>query len=233
MDKLDERQYIIAIGASAGGLEAIDAFFDHTPMDGVSYVVIQHLSADFKSQMVHILSRHSKLEVIEVTDQLEIASNKVYLIPSTKIMTIKSGKLFLSDKKNKPRPYMTINSFFTSLAQERGNKAIGIVLSGTGNDGTLGVEGIKKAGGMVIVQDPTTATFKEMPISAIATACADIILSPKDMPKAIEDYINGGLLEVLDDEKNEEINRTVIPAVRQLEQENERLKRIIAKRIGN
>ena len=213
MDKLDERQYIIAIGASAGGLEAISAFFDHTPMDGISYVLIQHLSADFKSQMVQILSRHSRLEVIEVTDQLEIASNKVYLSPSTKIMTIKSGKLFLSDKKDKPRPYMTINYFFTSLALERGDKAIGIVLSGTGNDGSLGIESIKKAGGMVIIQDPATANFKEMPIAAIATDCADIILSPEAMPKVIEDYINGGLLEELDDDKNEEINETKLSKI--------------------
>lgn len=220
MAKADDRQYIIAIGASAGGLEAISAFFDHTPMDGVSYVLIQHLSADFKSQMAQILSRHSKLEVEEVTDQIEIESNKVYLIPSTKIMSLKGGKLLLSDKKDTQRPYMTIDYFFTSMAEERGDKAIGIILSGTGNDGSAGIEGIKKAGGMIIVQDPNTAAFKEMPLAAIATGCADIILSPEAMPKIIEDYINVGVLEVLADEKNEVINETKLANIINLIKEN-------------
>src|SRR5688572_21950586 len=114
MVKINNKQYIIAIGASAGGLEAISAFFDYTPLDAVSYILIQHLSADFKSQMSQILARHSKLQVIEVTDNIKIESNKVYLIPSSKFMSIKHGKLFLSDKKDKPRPHMTIDHFFTS-----------------------------------------------------------------------------------------------------------------------
>lgn len=213
MAKTDERQYIIAIGASAGGLEAISAFFDHTPMDSVSYILIQHLSPDFKSQMAQILCRHSKLEIIEVTDQIEIASNKVYLIPSSKFMSVKSGRLLLSDKKDKQRPHMTIDYFFTSLAEERGDKAIGIILSGTGNDGSAGIENIKKSGGMIIVQDPDTATFKEMPLAAIATGCADLILSPEAMPKVIEDYINVGLHEVLGDDTNEDINEAKLASI--------------------
>lgn len=93
------KQYIIAIGASAGGLEAISAFFDYTPLDAVSYILIQHLAYDYKSMMAQILARHSKLEVLEVTDNMRVESNKVYLIPSSKFMVIKNGNLFYPIKK--------------------------------------------------------------------------------------------------------------------------------------
>lgn len=182
------KQYIIAIGASAGGLEAISAFFDHTPLDGVTYILIQHLSPDFKSQMKQILSKHSKLQIIETTHDTKIESNKVYLIPSSDFMQIEDGKLLLSDKKDKPRPHMTIDHFFISLAKEQGNKAISIILSGNGNDGTKGAEAIRKAGGIVMVQDPATAAYKEMPLAAIAGTIVDDILPPKDMPRYIENY---------------------------------------------
>ena len=189
MAKIDNKQYIIAIGASAGGLEAISDFFDHTPLDAVSYILIQHLSSDFKSHMAQILKSHSKLKIIEVTDQTPVESNRVYLIPSTSFMTIRKGKLILADKKDKHRPHLTIDHFFSSLAEERGRKAIGIILSGTGHDGSTGIEAIKKSGGMVIVQDPETAAFKDMPLSALQTGCTDFVLSPQYMPKVIEDYV--------------------------------------------
>lgn len=188
------KQYIIAIGASAGGLEAISSFFDHTPLDAVSYIVIQHLSPDFKSQMAQILSRHSKLHIVEATNNIKIESNKVYLIPNSDFMQIKDGRLILSDKKDKSRPHMTIDHFFISLAKEQGNKAIAVILSGSGNDGTKGAEAIRKSGGIVLVQDPATAAYKEMPLAAIAGTIADQILSPKDMPKVIEEYVNKGEL---------------------------------------
>jgi len=194
MAKIQDQQFIIAIGASAGGLEAIAAFFDYTPLDAVSYILIQHLSADFKSQMVHILARHSKLKVVEAEHDMEIQSNTVYLIPSTKFMTIEKGILNLLDKKEQPRPHMTIDYFFISLAKERGDKAIGIVLSGTGNDGSKGIMAIKNAGGMVLVQDPATANSGAMPLAAIATGCTDQILSPEAMPQVIEDYVKDGAL---------------------------------------
>ncbi|MES2268779.1 MAG: chemotaxis protein CheB [Bacteroidota bacterium] len=169
MAKIVDQQYIIAIGASSGGLEAISAFFDYTPLDSVSYIIIQHLSADFKSQMAQLLDSHSKLQVLEAIENVDIMSNTVYLIPSTKFMIVENGRLILSDKKDEPRPHMTINYFFSSLAKERGNKAIAIILSGTGDDGAKGIQEIKDAGGVVMVQDPGTATFKGMPDAAIAT----------------------------------------------------------------
>ncbi|MGY4538584.1 two-component system CheB/CheR fusion protein [Mucilaginibacter sp. UYNi724] len=206
MAKMINQQYIIAIGASAGGLEAISAFFDYTPLDSVSYILIQHLSADFKSQMVQILAQHSKLQIVEAIENVDIKANTVYLIPSSKFMAVKKGRLILSDKKDQPRPHMTIDYFFTSLAKECGNKAIGIVLSGTGDDGSKGIEAIKKAGGIVLIQDPATASFNGMPLAAIATDCADMILSPQAMPQVIEDYVKDGILELLTDQAAEQIS---------------------------
>ncbi|MEO6522069.1 MAG: CheR family methyltransferase, partial [Mucilaginibacter sp.] len=206
MAKIVNQQYIIAIGASAGGLEAISAFFDYTPLDSVSYILIQHLSADFKSQMVQILAQHSKLQVVEAIENVDIKANTVYLIPSNKFMIVKNGRLILSDKNDQPRPHMTIDYFFKSLAEERGNKAIGIILSGTGDDGSKGIQAIKKAGGIVLVQDPITAGFNGMPLAAIATDCADKILSPEAMPQVIEEYVKDGLLELLTDEPADHIS---------------------------
>jgi len=206
MAKITDQQYVIAIGASAGGLEAIAAFFDHTPLDSVSYILIQHLSADFKSQMAQILSQHSKLQVVEAVENVDIRSNTVYLIPSSKFMAVKNGRLILSDKKGQSRPHMTIDYFFRSLAEERGSKAIGIILSGTGDDGSKGIEAIKQAGGIVMIQDPATANFKGMPEAAIATACADRVLSPEAMPQVIEDYVKDGILELLTDQPASQIS---------------------------
>ncbi|MEO5909909.1 MAG: chemotaxis protein CheB [Pelobium sp.] len=205
MAKIIDQQYIIAIGASAGGLEAISAFFDYTPLDAVSYILIQHLSSDFKSQMVHILEQHSKLEVVEAVENVDIKPNTVYLIPSSKFMTVENGRLLLSDKKDKSRPYMTIDYFFASLAKERGDRAIGVILSGTGNDGSRGAEAIKNAGGLVLVQNPESASYNGMPLAAIATDCVDLVLSPEEMPQVIENYVKEGKLSFPNGQKSEEI----------------------------
>lgn len=212
MAKVSDKQYIIAIGASAGGLEAIAAFFDYTPLDAVSYILIQHLAPGFKSQMAQILAPHSKLQIVDVTDDIDIEANKIYLIPSSKFMTIEDGRLILSDKKDKQRPHMTIDHFFMSLARERGNKAIGVILSGTGNDGAKGCEAIKSAGGLMIVQDPATANFTEMPLASIATG-VDIVISPEAMPQLIEDYVKDGIFDMLLDDKSENITEDKLLAI--------------------
>ncbi|WP_426327428.1 chemotaxis protein CheB [Pedobacter sp. R-06] len=202
---MNEPEYIIAIGASAGGLEEINSFFDHTPLDGVSYVVVQHLSADFKSRMAEVLAKHSKLLVEEATEGLIIETNHVYLIPHDKFMTIRENRLYLQNKDKAKSPHLTINTFFNSLALECGRKAIAVVLSGLGSDGSEGLIAIKKAGGMVMVRNPETSPFSSMPAKAIATGMVDFILEPSSMPGAIEDYVNyegGHKAEVLDDEKN-------------------------------
>lgn len=197
--------HIIAIGASAGGTEEINSFFDHTPLDGVSYIIIQHLSPDFKSRMVELLARHSKLIVEQAENGMVVKCNQVYLIPSDKYMTIRKGTLYLTDKENIKGPHLTINKFFSSLAADFGKNAIGIVLSGLGLDGTEGIKAIKKAGGIVIARDPENTEFGSMPSHAIATGMVDFVLEPALMPGAIEEYVKheGELIpDDRDDEKN-------------------------------
>lgn len=204
MQNSNQPEYIIAIGASAGGMEEINLFFDHTPCDGVSYIIVQHLSPDFKSRMVELLSKHSKLKVKESEDGMEVRINQVYLIPNDKFMSIKDNKLYLTPKTKLQGPHLTINTFFNSLAMNSGKTAIAVVLSGLGFDGSEGIKAIKREGGMVIARNPETSEFGSMPSNAIATGAVDFILEPALMPDAIEDYVSneGKLLENTDDEKN-------------------------------
>ncbi|MCZ4223371.1 chemotaxis protein CheB [Pedobacter rhodius] len=186
---MKEPEYIIAIGASAGGLEEITVFFDHTPLDGVSYVIVQHLSAEFKSRMTEVLSKHSKLSVEQATEGMLVECNRVYLIPNDKFMTIRDNRLFLTPKEKISSPHLTINTFFESLALDSGRRAIGIVLSGLGSDGAEGITCIKREGGMVMARDPETSAFPSMPYKSISTGMVDFILEPASMPGAIEDYV--------------------------------------------
>jgi two-component system CheB/CheR fusion protein len=183
-------QYIVGIGASAGGLEAIQEFFDNIPADtNVSYIIVQHLSPDYKSLMAELLKKHTPMQVYEAENGMLVEINCVYVIPSKKTMTIKNGRIRLAEKRAANVPNNAIDIFFKSLAEEKGSKAIGIVLSGTGTDGTKGLEAIKKTGGLVIVQDPVTAKFDGMPNSAIIAGHADFILSPELMPEEIFNYV--------------------------------------------
>ncbi len=181
--------YIIAIGASAGGIEAIHTLLDHTPEDSVAYVIIMHLFPDYESRLKEAIQQHSELEIIVATHGMRIESNKIYVIPADKVMTMKDRVLNLEGRKNPKYPNKTIDAFFISLAQEIGNKAIGIILSGMLNDGTKGIEAISKAGGMIIIQDPATSQFDSMPNNAIASNYADYILPPELMPQRIFSYI--------------------------------------------
>lgn len=213
----EDQQYIIAIGASAGGLQEINSFFDHTPLDGVSYVIIQHLSADYKSVMASLLGNHSKLKVCEAQDNIEVEKNKVYVIPSTDYMTIKNGRLLLTEKQKTGTPHLTINTFFNSLALDIGNKAIGVILSGTGSDGTKGIEAIKNAGGMVIVSDPEKAEFNEMPSNAISTGLVDYVMEPEHMPTIIENYVNNKETlagDIAENEREEKARIAIINFIR-------------------
>src|SRR5688572_15928157 len=184
------KEYIVAIGASAGGLEAIHDLFDNMPEDtNFSFVIIQHLSPDYKSLMGELLSKHTAMQVFEAKDELPVQKNCIYLIPSKKIMTIQNGVLRLKDKIRDNLPNTAIDIFFESLAVENGKKAIGIILSGTGTDGTKGIEAIKNNGGVVIVQDPITAAFDGMPNSAISSGHADLILPPEMIPEELIDFL--------------------------------------------
>lgn len=177
---------ICAIGASAGGLEALQQFFDHTdPMTGIAYVVVQHLSPDHKSLMVELLRRHTALRVMRAEEGMRVAPNTVYLNPPKTNLTIEEGVLHLMEQPPGAGLHLPIDSFFASLANAQGESAVGVVLSGTGSDGTRGARELKAEGGLVLVQDPAEAQFDGMPRSVVATGLADQVLAVASMPATI------------------------------------------------
>ncbi|AXY73014.1 chemotaxis protein [Paraflavitalea soli] len=187
---IEEPDYIIAIGASAGGLEAIHEFFDNmTEVGNYAFVVIQHLSPDYKSLLVELVSKHTRMKVLEAEHNVVLQKRCVYIIPNNKVMTIRQGKVQLVQKALNKAPNTAVDTFLYSLAQDKGPHAIAVILSGTGSDGTRGVEAIKKAGGIVLVQSPESARFDGMPNSAINGGSVDHVLSPADMPAAIVKHI--------------------------------------------
>ncbi len=186
---MEKTQYIVGIGASAGGLEAIQDFFDHMPANtGMAFVVIQHLSPEFKSLMDQLLKRNTEMNIRPVTDKMAIEPNTIYLIPPKHNMTIKEGLLCLTEQIRGHHLNLPVDIFFESLARECQIHAIGIILSGTGSDGSKGLIELSRRGGLVIVQDPDTAKFDGMPRNAIATKHVRCILDVLQMPKAIIDY---------------------------------------------
>lgn len=184
-------QYYVGIGASAGGLEALESFFKVMPEDsGLSFFVIQHLSPDYKSLMNELLARHTTMKIKIAETGMKAEANTIYLIPPRNNMSIFHGELFLEEQvSHQHRISLPIDIFFRSLAKDQEKKAIGIILSGTGSDGTLGVRAIKEAGGMVMVQDEDSAKFNGMPKSSISTGLVDYILPPNRMPEELMNFI--------------------------------------------
>ncbi|MGB0165533.1 MAG: chemotaxis protein CheB, partial [Luteibaculum sp.] len=191
---------IVGIGTSAGGLEALKTFFDNVPSNcPLSFVIIQHLSPDYKSLMAELLAKNTQLPIYEVKNNMEVKPGSVYLIPAKKNMMLKDGKLLLKDKPAGHDLNLPIDIFFRSMAEELGEKAIAVVLTGTGSDGTHGVRAIKEVGGMVMVQSPETAKFDGMPKSAISTGLVDYILPINAMPSEMLVYV----------ENNSELGNTI------------------------
>lgn len=183
--------FIVGIGASAGGLQALEEFFKNVEAkSGLAYVVIQHLSPQYKSMMLELLAKHAKeIQFYRAENGMIVKPNHVYLLPPKKNMKISKGCLVLYDQPGGLN--LPIDIFFHSLAEDKENKAIGVVLSGTGTDGTLGLRAIKGSGGITMVQEPSTAKYDGMPQSAIATGKVDHILSPEGMPPALSRYAKG------------------------------------------
>lgn len=188
--------YVVGIGASAGGLDALERFFHHAPPDsGMVYVVIQHLSPDFKSLMSELLARHTSMTIFRVEEPTPVEPNCVYLIPPRKNMVIENGVLLLIEQDKHDLPNLPIDIFFHSLAHDAGSQAIAIVLSGTGSDGSRGIRAVSEAGGLVLVQDVESAAFDGMPRAAQATGLANIVTSPEKMPQRLLSYVgNAGRL---------------------------------------
>ena len=181
---------LIAVGASAGGLEALKAFFSNLPeKDKNSYIVIQHLSPDYKSMMGELLSKTAKLPIEQITDNSEVEPGKIYLIPPVNNLTIEDGILHLTEKPKNQKLNLPIDLFLDSLADYKKDQAIAVILSGTGSDGTRGIKAIKEADGMVMVQEPQEAKFDGMPKSAIKSGMVDYILPVEEMGSEINRFI--------------------------------------------
>ncbi|MEI7953993.1 MAG: chemotaxis protein CheB [Verrucomicrobiota bacterium] len=184
---------IVGIGASAGGLAAFEAFFSRMPAmsdPGMAFVLVQHLAPDHKSILSELIRRYTRMEVFEVEDGIRVLPNCAYIIPPNCDMAFINGTLQLMEPSAPRGQRLPINFFFRSLAHDQHERAICVVLSGTGSDGTLGLRAIKSEGGMVMVQSPSTTEYDGMPCSAIATGLVDYELPPAEMPAQIISYVN-------------------------------------------
>ena len=177
---------IVGIGTSAGGLEALEAFFTRVPVkSGLAYIVVQHLNPTHKAMLATLLQRVTRLSVREASEQMLVEANQVYVIPPNTEMSLKHGRLHLVPPAEPRGMRLPINVLFSSLAREQGALAVGVVLSGMGSDGTLGLLALKAVGGLTVVQEPESAQFDSMPRSALAAGCVDIVALPEDMPERI------------------------------------------------
>ncbi len=172
---------IVGVGASAGGLEAFTQLLKALPLDtGMGFVLVQHLDPEHESALTQILSRATSLPVCDVTNNQRVEPNHVYIIPPDTNLSIAEGVLQLQPRPKSRTPHRPIDAFFESLAQDHRERAIGVVLSGTASDGTLGLEAIKVQGGITFAQDDS-AKYDSMPRSAVAAGCVDLVLSPTDI----------------------------------------------------
>jgi two-component system, chemotaxis family, CheB/CheR fusion protein len=183
---------VVGLGASAGGLEALERFFERMPSaTGMAFVVVQHLSPDFKSLMNDILSRRTPIPVRVATDGMTVEADTIYLNPPKKQMIIREGRLLLTDKDPSTTIAYPIDHFLRSLASDAPGRSAAIIFSGTGSDGSRGVREIRRAGGLVIAQDPETAGFDGMPRAAIDTGSVDLTLGPEQMADVLIAFAQG------------------------------------------
>jgi two-component system, chemotaxis family, CheB/CheR fusion protein len=176
---------VVGIGASAGGLEAVPQLLKPLPADtGLALVLVQHLDPTHESALTSILARSTSMQVAEARNNMELAPNHVYVIPPNKLMVIADGRLKLTPRRNADT-LLAVDHFFRSLAEAEGNRAIGVVLSGNGSDGTQGLLAIKSAGGITFAQEEQTAKYPSMPGSAITAGCVDFILRPERIAREL------------------------------------------------
>jgi two-component system CheB/CheR fusion protein len=214
---------VVGLGASAGGLEALERFFRAVPAScGMAFVVVQHLDPDHPSFMHDALARHCGMPVAPAQDGMRVKPDHVYVIPPNATLRIDRGALEVQ-RPAQPRALRApINAFLSSLAEDQGESAVGIVLSGTGSDGSLGLAALKEQGGLILAQDPADAKYDSMPRSAIATGLVDIVLPAAEMPAALvrfaERFAEGTpleLSEVADDSRKTVLGRIAAILLRQ------------------
>lgn len=179
-------QYFVCLGSSAGGLTALEKIFATLPADlGVAYILVMHLDPNMITHTDELIQRHTGMPVQKAEEGIQVQGNSVYVIPPNKALKIAHGIFHLSDRVRMP-----IDTFLTSLAIEHKEKVIAIILSGAGSDGSLGIKSVKEEGGLVIVQNPSTAEFDGMPLNAAATNVADLIVDLADIPQQITHWIS-------------------------------------------
>ncbi len=188
-----DKFYVVGIGASAGGLAALEDFFSAVPIDPnlkIAFVVVQHMSPTHKSMLSEIIRRFTKMHVYDVKDGMGVRPHCVYVIPPNQDMIIVDGILHLIEPAQARGHRMPIDSFFHSLASDQKELAIGVILSGTGHDGTAGIRNIKAEGGMIMAQSAQSSEYDGMPLSAIDTGLVDYVLEPAEMPAQLRDYVS-------------------------------------------
>jgi len=184
---------VVGIGASAGGLAAIEEFLAAMPADeplSMAFVLVQHLDPDHKSILLELVKRYTSMEVEWAKNGMVVRPGCAYVMPPNKDMALAGGRLVLTEPEAPRGLRLPIDSFFRSLAADQHERAVCIVLSGTGSDGTLGVRAVKGEGGMAIAQSPESAAYDGMPQSAISTGMVDFVLAPKDMPEQLIGYVD-------------------------------------------
>lgn len=182
-------QYLVAIGASAGGVEALEELFSAMPVEtDMVFVVIQHLSPDHKSMMNELLARKTEIPIIVVKNEMKVYADTIYLLPPQKEMIVLNGRFYLTEREAKNGLSLPINIFFKSAAQYYGNNCIGIILSGSGTDGTEGIKDIHDVGGFTIVQNTKSCKFDSMPFSAVNTGKVDLALDTHEIPNYLIKY---------------------------------------------
>ena len=184
--KPSEDLLIAAIGASAGGIESSTELLKNLPGDtGVAFILIQHMDPKHESVLTELLAKQASMPVKEVKDGMRVEGNHIYVIPPNAMMSISDHELTLSPRGESATAHMTIDHFMRSLAEAQGNRAMGVILSGYGTDGTLGMREIQAQGGVTFAQDETTAKFANMPRSAVSAGCVDYVLSPKGIAREL------------------------------------------------
>ena len=205
---------IVGIGASAGGLEAIEQFLENVPENsGMAYIVVQHLDPTHKGMLPELLQRVSKMKVFQVKDRMVVRPNCVYVIPPNKTMSIRKGVLHLFQPIQARGQRLPIDFFLQSLADDRKELSVGLILSGMGSDGSLGLRAIKEKNGIVMVQDPESAKFDSMPRNAINSVPMDIVASPNELLRRLTEFlkhipilVSDAAIEIKDKSSLEKIN---------------------------
>jgi two-component system CheB/CheR fusion protein len=196
---------VVGVGASAGGMDAFKALVKAIPENsGMAFILIQHLAPQYESILPDLLQRVTKLPVVEITDNIKVLPDHIYVIPSNQVLTANDGVLQLEQRTHGER-VNTIDVFFTSLAEIHQQHAIGVVLSGTGSDGTLGLKTIKDQGGITVAQDEASAAYYAMPKSAVDAEVVDFVLSPEVIPSHLLEVIRSSRLQLSDVNLSDEV----------------------------